>query len=213
MFDYTHRAVAARVAARNVFGLVTLSGTIAIVASSFDRRSMLPLYFLGMTWLAASVAASVVSRTARATNSTTEITASQFAWSFAIPAVGCALLLPLTLQLPIAFLLGTSFKTYSEWIAISVVCVGAAHVTLAALYANRIHALVSGRKPLPIWVIFLLVCLAANVPLPVFPLPFVAVTGVPIVLIMIAVERWAGRELHGFQQPAPELPAAMLLHR
>ena len=173
----------------------------------------LPELFIGLTWITAAVIAFAAARAARWTAGNADVIVAQFAWSFAFPAGLCALLMPITSHLLAALIMGVTAQTFSNWIFVNAPAAAAAHMTFAVLYAARVHALASNRKPLSKLAIFLLTCVAANVPTPLHAMPVVALTGLPILLLMSWAEQFIARERHALLQPDADVPTAALLHR
>lgn len=116
--------------------------------------------------------------------------------SLVVPAVGLSLLLPLSLHMPFALLLGGA-RGFEAWAGMSVFIVGHAHVVLAVLTARRALALVREDTPRSPGSIYLITVIAAAIPFGVFyaiPPILVAVTGVPILALLHVMESIVARE-------------------
>jgi hypothetical protein len=116
--------------------------------------------------------------------------------SLVFPAVGMALLLPLSLHMPFALLLGGA-SGFDAWSSMSMVIVGHAHVLLAILTAKRALALVRDDPARSPGSIYLLTIVAAAVPFGIFyaiPPILVALTGVPLLALLQSMEATITRE-------------------
>ena len=114
-------------------------------------------------------------------------TESLFAPSIVVPSVGIALMLPLTLHLPIALAKGVGTEGFDEWVKLSIWISGATHVVLAILVAVRGSQLVTGKlPPLSISTIYLITVLVSCVPFVLFVLPpiIVMVTGLAFIPLL-----------------------------
>lgn len=116
--------------------------------------------------------------------------------SLVAPTVGLALLLPLSIHMPFALLLGGP-RGFEAWAGLSLFVVGHAHVVLAVLTARRAVALVKEDAPRSPGSIYLLTIVAAAIPFGVFyalPPILVAVTGLPILALLHSMESIVTRE-------------------
>lgn len=114
---------------------------------------------------------------------------------YVVPAVGMALMLPLTLHLGVAMLMGYTARGFDDWCFWSVVFVSVAHVVFAILVGLRAAAIVQGRPPISVGTIYIATVTLACVPgvLLVIPLIITAVTGVPLLPLLYGMERWGER--------------------
>ena len=184
------RTATARQASRIAFGLVLIAGAIRLVATGATHSDVT----FQQTWLAAFAAAIAVRwlLPARAQH-------DLLAASLIIPGIGCALIMPLSIQLIVGINGG-----WDDWVRTSFLYVGVAHVVFAALMAARGWTLAHGRDTVKVSSIYLIVVLAANVPFPVIPAAIVAITGIPILPVLFYMKRIADRE-----RAAIALPTAM----
>jgi hypothetical protein len=114
--------------------------------------------------------------------------------SYVVPSIGVALLLPLTIHMPIA--LGMSgVEAFDEWCLYSVIFAGAAHIAFALMAGARAKAIVEGREPLAVHTLYGVTVAMACVPglLVVLPILIVAATGIPILPLLYLMERWGRR--------------------
>lgn len=206
-------AVIARRAGRIAFGIVLVAGMFALVAYSFhdEVRGRGPIHawhIIVATWLAALFGAAIVTAAVGSTSRSRnhDDLRRPALW---VPAVGIALLLPLTLHLP--FMLGESADVFDDWARMSVLLVGPTHLVFAVLVFARAQALTSDRtvrKPLRIRTIYLVTVAVAAFPY-VIPALFVAVTGLPIIALLRRMEAIAHRD----REDSRDVPFAIVRSR
>jgi hypothetical protein len=129
-------------------------------------------------------------------------------WSLRLPLIGLSLLTPLTLHGIIALLIGVSnMREFSQWIVISAVVVGQAHLTLAWL-ASRDAGRMTGHlyptdwKPMAwsaLWKTSLAACIPSVVLLAVPPL-LTFITGAAFVPVMY----WAALRVTAWERACEE---------
>jgi hypothetical protein len=193
--------VLARRAARIAFGLVMIVG-----ANVLGARALGDWSFLGKTppfeawqiifgaWMAAFAAGEltrwVVTICARGPSGERWLAAS-----LVVPGIGLALTVPITLHMPIALGIGGS-DAFDAWCRLSVPITLFPHVMLAVLTAVRGSQLARGREAISPATIFNITVIASCVPAILFVLPpfIVALTGVPILGMLRAMESVARRE-------------------
>jgi hypothetical protein len=114
--------------------------------------------------------------------------------SYVVPSVGAALLMPLTIHMPFLLHSGGA-NEFDEWVQLSGIFVGIAHIVFAAMVGMRARAIVEGRTPVSVGTIYGVSVAMACVPgLVIFIPPVVtAVTGIPILPMLMAMERWGKR--------------------
>jgi hypothetical protein len=114
---------------------------------------------------------------------------------YVVPAVGMALMLPITLHLFVASVVGYSERSFDDWCFWSVVFVSVAHIVFAILVGVRAAAIVGGRPPISVGTIYIAAVTLAGVPgvVLVIPLVITAVTGLPLVPLLYGMERWGER--------------------
>lgn len=135
-----------------------------------------------------------------------------FVASLTLPAAGLALLLPITLHMPIALLLGGS-AAFDRWCTWSVAIVGHAHIVLAVLAAHRAAGLCdeepergSGRVVRSAAASYLITILVSVVPFglrAVIPPLLIAVTGLPLLGCTSLLVRIIERERNLLSLPTP----------
>jgi hypothetical protein len=192
------RDVVAYRAARVVFGVALLIGagwlvTLAVRAEHGDLARGLA-EAIGEIWLAAIVAGLATHAVVRSFPRNHEGTSLLHA-SFVVPTAGIALLLPLTLHLLVACVVGLVHNPhdFDVWAGLSVVFTGPAHLVFAILATLRASALVRGRQPVSVKKIFWLTVLAGMLPMPIVPSLFIAMTAIPIVPLLHLMTRLADR--------------------
>lgn len=114
---------------------------------------------------------------------------------YVMPAVGIALVAPLTLHLLVAKLMDNAERGFDDWCFWSVVFVSVAHVAFAILVGLRAAAIVQGRPPISVGTIYIATVTLAGVPgvLLVIPLVITAITGIPLLPLLYGMERWGER--------------------
>jgi hypothetical protein len=114
---------------------------------------------------------------------------------YVIPAVGMALMLPITVHLVVAMLIGYTERGFDDWCFWSVVFVSVAHVVFAILVGLRAAAIVQARPPISVGTIFIATVTLAGVPgvILVIPLIITALTGLPLLPLLYGMERWGER--------------------
>lgn len=129
--------------------------------------------------------------------------------SYVVPAAGIALLLPLTIHMPIALWLSDA-DGFDIWCVYSGIFVGVAHLAFAIMVGLRARALVERREPIAVSTIYGVAIAMACVPglLVVLPPMITAATGVPILPLLYAMERWTQRERENAALPTATLRAA-----
>jgi hypothetical protein len=115
---------------------------------------------------------------------------------YVIPAAGVAIMLPLTLHMIVARMMDSSMWGFDAWCLWSLIFVGVAHVAFAIMVAMRAADIANGRIPMKVGTIYLATVALAGVPGVILVLPMIvtAVTGIAIVPLLHAMERWGERE-------------------
>jgi hypothetical protein len=114
---------------------------------------------------------------------------------YVLPAVGMALMMPLSIHLLFACLMESTGRGFDDWCFWSVVFVSVAHVVFAILVGLRAAAIVEGRAPISVGNIYIATVTLAGVPgvLLVIPLIVTALTGVFLLPLLYGMERWGER--------------------
>lgn len=182
--------VVARRAGRIAFGAVLLAGVYVLV--NFARKHEVAhayhaWHVVAGAWLLAAAAGFLVTRLVAILPPTRDPGALRRA-AFVVPSVGVALLLPITLHMPIA--LWSGVDTFDLWCRMAVFATGLTHVVFALLVAVRAAQLARGTTNISIGMIYWVTCVIAAIPF-VIPAGFVALTGIPIVPLLRRMERIA----------------------
>lgn len=186
---------------RIAMGLVWIGGAATLAARQLDDgRDMRSLF--AWTW-GLALAALIGGRVLAPHLPVPALRARRLRASLVVPAIGGALIIPLTLHLLAWPLLGYTAAEFDRWVAMSCVLAAAPHAALATLAAVRAADLAAGRPPVRVWVIFAAATAAANVPFPIVPAVIVAITGIPIVPMLVWLERIAWRERQLVAEPVP----------
>jgi len=217
MFTYRPDRVAARTAARLAFGAALILGTIAlaiVVRTSLDaspRGTGAAAAALGWTWLAAIGAAAGAYTTVRARD-VGPVSPAMFTASFAVPAVGFALLVPISIHYVIGCGIGPGRSSeFEDWVAMSALVAGLAHVMFAVLLAIRATQLARGRKGLAVGWVFWSTVAAGSIPFPLVGSAVVAITGLLVLPFLYAMDGFIAHERAALALPA--LPMAEIAIR
>lgn len=197
--------VLARRAARIAFGVVLIAGAsyllVRLAAITGTERSLHAARVFGVTWCAAITAQLatylLVRRAALPGTDATLRTAS-----LVVPAIGVALVMPLTLHL--LFMVATgNLVGFDDWVLLSLVITGPAHIAFAILAAARAYQLMRGDELMrgdtalsPVRILAL-TTLVSCVPFVLYfgiPPALVFVTGIPIVPMLGYMAVIADRE-------------------
>jgi len=216
----------ARQVGRLVFGGVLLAGVTWLVAvlgaGSFAHpgRYHPPLgtsasEIITLTWIAA-IAAGAIARAIAGRFGGPRSPDARFAASLIVPTAGIALLLPVTLHLPVVALLA-DLEFFDVWAMGSLWITGLAHAVFAGLCALRAHELAAGKRAVSPYAIYFATVLTACVPvvfladarvafvadmdlyvgseaLLVIPPILVAFTALPFLRLLRSMQRLAERE-------------------
>ncbi len=192
MFKNYWSGVPARRFGRLTFGLVLLGAVVVLVerarGGALDHAAL---------WLAGIWAAALVGGTAaRAVAAVWRVPTIGAVPALVVPAVGVALLAPITIQAPFVFVLGT-VHSFDWWITVAMTWMAPTHLVFAALVAARARGLVRGRwTPTPRW-IFGATVMASAIPFAAFfliPPALVALTGLPILPLLHHMKAVAARD-------------------
>jgi hypothetical protein len=216
----TMNQIFARRLGRIAFGLVLLVGVVSLAAAAWSGRvgAYSPARFgtarlVGLTWFVAILAGAVV-RAIAARLRWRPAAGALFAESVMVPTAGIALLLPITLHLPVVVAVADA-GAFDFWVTASLWISGSAHVVFAALCLLRARQLIAGRlaiTPRAIYVATLLTSCVPFVLLWAIPPLLVAVTALPFVPMLHAMQRLVDRERAEIRA-VPELPRAIAVPR
>ncbi len=182
--------IAARRRMRIAFGVPLIAGAVAMVANGINRHvhfSLILLAAWALALFAVLVAHAFPCRRMPAA-----------APSLAIPMVGLCLVLPLTLHFAVGSLIGWSARDFDEWVDLSLVITGPAHLAIAGLCAYRARELTRPpRVAIPTLTIYGWTIGVSCVPfgfLWMIPPGLVAVTALGLVPFIAAMQPIAERE-------------------
>ena len=190
-------------AARIAFGVTLLLGTCVLVHVAVTDRFRSDLHashIVIATWAAAAAIALVVRLLVAALRPTVNPDALRRG-ALAVPSVGIALLLPLTLHMPFCTL--ESQRFFDSWTMGTIIAAGAPHLLFALFVLVRADQLVGDRAPVTIKTIYIYTCVVGLVPF-VLPALFIAITGVVFIPLLRMMERVAYRD----RVASGELPLA-----
>lgn len=204
--DYT-----APQAARVTFGGVLLVGAVLVVERTrfhglmghSDHSHLASLF--GWTWLAA-LAAGAIAYAVASYLPPAGRRERLLHLSFVVPAAGLALMLPLSIHLLYSLAINRDAGGFDEWVGLSIVLVGFAHVVFAATAILRASQLARGKPAIPIGAVYFATVAAGSIPFPVVPSIFIALTGLPILPLLWAMQPLAARE----RATADPLPRAIV---
>jgi hypothetical protein len=178
--------------ARIGFGLVLISGALFLAQNAVRLErgggSMHCWRVICLAWVAA-LCAGFVGSLVRDRGDRHRVA------GYVVPAMGVALMAPLTLHLGVGALMHNTARGFDDWCFWSVVFVSVAHVVFAILVGLRAAAIVQGRPPISVGTIYIATVTLAGVPgvLLVLPLIITAITGLPLLPLLHGMERWGER--------------------
>ena len=192
----------ARRAGRTAFGVVLLVGVASLAAAAWSgfcgahrAAGFGAARLVGLTWFLAILAGAVV-RAIAARLRWRPAAEALFAESVMVPTAGIALLLPITLHLPVVVAVADA-GAFDFWVTASLWITGVAHVVFAGLCVLRARQLIAGRVAITPRAIYVATLLTACVPfvlLWAIPPLLVAVTALPFVPMLHAMQRRVDRE-------------------
>ena len=180
-----------RAIGRIVFGLVLIGGAYILVDRLHERADPQAAKVIGASWTLAFLAGSIA-RILTASLSTRPNPFAHRALSFAVPAIGIALLLPLTLHLPVALGIGVGLDGFDKWAQLSLWVSAPAHIAFAILAATRATQLARGTRAISTWQVYVLTLIVSCVPFAIFffvPPIIIGLTGLAIVPLLDRMER------------------------
>jgi hypothetical protein len=214
-------ALVARRLGRIAFGAVLIAGTAYLVAdvatttrNSFRHYAQPEFHgarIICVTWLVAIAAGFVTSRIAARADRRWH-PEHLFAESLMVPTIGIAALGPITLHMGVVLpLLGC--RAFDMWVFWSLVVTGIAHVVFAVTSAMRVYELVAGKPARsPRWIYIATVCTSCVPFLVLLAIPpvLVALTALPFVPLLHAMETLVARERRQIAAAMHPLPRATL---
>jgi hypothetical protein len=215
----TTSQVLARRIGRITFGAVLLIGVGWLLSAAWaelvhESRRPEPLLnaaqILEMTWPIAALAGVVAWRVALRLRLSAHPDAMLPA-SLVIPMVAIALLAPLTLHLPVVLALADR-ETFDMWVMLSLCITGLAHVVFAFTSARRGYHLATGKpawSPLKVYAATVITSCVPFVLLYAIPPVLVAITALPLLPVLYAMERIVTRERAELAGAPHALPRAI----
>jgi hypothetical protein len=227
--------IVARRIGRIVFGGVLLAGVAYLVAaacatsgellamhdvpSPHDPQQLHAARIISFTWLAAAAAGFVAWRIAARVPLVRQPD-WLFAESLMAPTLGIALLLPITLHMPVGLLLADSVG-FDSWVVTSVWVTSLTHCVFAGACTLRVHELVTGRPARSPRSIYAATVTTSCIPfILAFAIPpvIVAITALPFLPLLRVMETLVARERreiadaphplpHAIVRPPPDVPA------
>ena len=196
----TSPEVVRRRAGRIAFGAGLLAGVVAMFATGGTHTARI----LELTWAVAFAAATVARMLPTPRR-------DLFTTSLVVPAVGLALVLPLSLHLVVMLALREPTASFDDWVQVSLLCVGFAHVVFAILFGTRASQLArTAAPPMKIRSIYGWSVLASTAPgllLFAIPVALTAVTGLFVLPVIAWFDQIAARE----RATLPLLPRAKVV--
>jgi hypothetical protein len=213
----TMSQIFARRLGRIAFGLVLLIGVASLVTAVWSgspgtrgASHLGAARLIGATWLAAAIAGGLV-RAVAGRLRWSQAPDALFAESMMIPTAGIALLLPITLHLPVV-LLAADAGAFDFWVMASLWITGLAHLVFAGLCVLRARQLVAGKLPITPRRIYVATLLTSCVPfvlLWAIPPTLVAITALPFMPMLHAMQRRVERERTEVDAVTRALPRAI----
>lgn len=195
-FAPTRRVIARRIA-RISFGGALIFGALTIVYGVLEdwRRAPPAAFLLATSWLVALALGGIGLALARRVRWTRDPD-FLLAPSVIVPMIGLALVLPLTLHLLVFAIADAAGSAFNEWVALSVLASGVAHLVLVLGVILRGRALVAHRATPTPGSIYAATVAGGAVPFIVFLLPpvIVAVTALPFLWLLRHMETVVERE-------------------
>ena len=185
--------VIARRAGRIAFGVVLLAGVAVLVDHVlsfrlYDERPFHAWHIVVATWLGALVISAAVTAFVALLPRPRDPDALRRA-ALAVPSVGVALALPITIHMPF------TLAFFDAWCTYSMLFVSHVHIMFALLVLVRANALTGTtlRRPPSLKLIYL-VCVGLALLPALIPAVLVAVTGIPFLYLLKCMETVAARD-------------------
>lgn len=187
-------------------------GGASMLTSGCDRPMDAAL-ILAAIW-AAAFAANLVVRVLATRLALRDPLGRHFVASVVVPAVGIALLLPITLHMPVALVIAGS-DGFDAWFQISVMITGFAHIVFALMVAVRGYQLATtGATSWSPRLIYALTIVTSCIPFVVLwtiPPILVGLTAMPFLPMLRAMERMVSEERWEMQSGPEMLPEARMI--
>jgi hypothetical protein len=218
----TTSQIIARRIGRIVFGGVLLAGVAHLIttacsgdlgrASIYTGRGLDAARTIELSWIIAVLAGVTAWRVAARMRFTPSLE-HLFAGSLIVPAIGIALALPITLHMPVILVIRDS-AAFDIWVVASMWITGLAHAVFAITSALRARQLVAGAgkvtwSPRRIYVATVVTSCVPFAVLYAIPPVIVAITALPFVPLLRAMEGIVVRERQEFAAAQHALPRAV----
>jgi hypothetical protein len=172
-----------------------------------DERHRLAYLVLG-SWVAAAVAGACTYAVV-AFNPSASARPVGTVGPFTTFCVGAALLAPITVHLIVLSLSGWEPRKFAEWAGIALPITATAHIAFAILVGSRAARLAAGRTDAPsVGSIFRTTVVVSAIPfglLFLMPPALVAVTGIPLLPLLYAMEKYALADRGAIMLPVARL--------
>ncbi len=223
----TTRKIIARRIGRITFGGVLLIGVVRLIVAActgelgreaiYNGRGLDAARTIELTWLIATLAGVAAWRVAAHVRFAPNPPNPErlFAESLMVPAAGIALLLPVTLHMPVILVIRDS-AAFDVWVVASMWITGLAHAVFAITSVVRGKQLIAGEATWSPRKIYIATVVTSCVPFAVLyaiPPVIVAITALPFVPLLRAMEWIVVRERRELADAQHALPRAIAVSR
>ena len=201
-----HDRVIVRRKSRIAFGAVLIAGAITLVASSLRGRHGAEQIVV-VTWCVALAAGWATRVFATEGPDRDRLGVA----GLVVPIVGIALIGPITVHMPFALIGGS--RAFDEWVVLSTWFTIPAHLAFAYASARRAAQLACGQRAWTPRTVYLITVIVSCVPFVLalaLPPILVALTGLPFLPILRAMEPLAARERNQLAGASDKLPFAIV---
>ena len=197
----------ARAIGRLAFGAVMLAGVAVLLQRLVELRDVQTNKVIATTWIVA-VFCGFVFRHVAVVFADRKSLDRIFVLSYAVPTLGVALLLPLSLHLIVALAIG-HVGDFDTWTRMSIWFAGPAHLAFAFLATRRAVRIAQGKPAQGARDVFVETVMIASLPYALLVVPplIVAATGIPIIPLLDRMRPLIERE----RSSAAPLPVAVVV--
>lgn len=185
-----------RAVGRIVFGVVLILGTAMFVERVLRVPQSHAARTLAIVWLAAFFAGWLFAQLAAITARRQDVT-EIFTLSWVLPVFGAALLLPLTLHVPVSLALGVEPRGFDSWARISLFVTAPAHLVFALLATVRAARIAQDRPAMSATRVYVITLVASAIPYAVLffiPPILVGLTGFALLPLVARMKEMIERE-------------------
>lgn len=179
---------------RIAFGVVLLAGAAILVQRLANLDEPQARRVILTTWAVAFAAYAIAGRlgSRRVLDHAGELAVP----ALVVPSIGAALLLPLTLHMPIATLVAPGAGAFDDWAVISAIITGPTHLVFAVLAGERARQLATGEPALTPLKIYGICVAVSCLPFALLVIPpfLVMMTGLPMLAGMALMDGLAARD-------------------